>query len=94
MKIFITDFEVELVMTANRLQPTMNAAAGNDNDSVYIYDPKYWRHGYLHGYRTEPLAKTGTADKAQISVDWTLKCLAEESAGVVADVDASTAMVG
>lgn len=94
VKIFITDFEVELVMKANRLMQAMDAPTTELNDSVYIYDPQYWRHGYLHNYRTEPLAKLGLADRAQVAADWTLKCLAEESAGVVADVDASTAMVG
>lgn len=93
VKVFITDFDVELVMRANRLMPAMDEPTTELNDSVYIYDPAYWRFGYLRGYRTEPLAKTGLADKAQVSVDWTLKCLAEESAGVVADVDASTAMI-
>ena len=94
VKVFITDYDVELVMRANRLMPAMDEPTTELNDSVYIFDPQYWRHGYLNNYRTEPLAKTGTADKAQVCVDWTLKCLAEESAGVVADVDASTAMVG
>jgi hypothetical protein len=93
VKVFITDFDVELVMRANRLMPAMDEPTTSLNDSVYIFDPQYWRLGYLHSYRTEPLAKTGLADKAQVAVDWTLKCLSEESAGVVADVDATTAMV-
>ena len=94
VKVFITDFDVELVMTSNRLMQAMDAPTTEDNDSVYIYDPQYWRHGFLAGYKTEPLAKLGLADRAQCSADWTLKCLSEESAGVVADVDATTAMVG
>ena len=93
VKIFITDFDVELTMKANRLMPAMDAPTTTLNDSVYIFDPAYWRHGYLYNYKTEPLAKAGLADRSQVSVDWTLKCLAEESAGVVADIDATAAMV-
>lgn len=93
VKIFITDFDVELTMKANRLMPAMDEPTTALNDSVYIFDPQYWRLGYLANYRTEPLGKLGLSDRAQISVDWTVKCLAEESAGVVADVDASQVMV-
>ena len=92
VQIFISDFD-ELMLTPNRLMPAMDEPTTDLNDSVYIYDPQYWRLGYLANYRTEPLGKLGLSDRAQISVDWTLKCLAEESAGVVADVDDSTAMV-
>jgi hypothetical protein len=93
VKIFITDFDVELVMCPNRLMPAMDEPTTALNDSVFIFDPSMWRHGFLHNYRTESLAKLGLADRSQIAVDWTLKCLAEESAGVVADVDAALAML-
>lgn len=94
VKIFITDFDVDLVMTPNRLMPTADAPTTELNDNVYIYDPAQFQMGYLHNYRTEPLAKLGLSDRAQVAVDWTLKVLAEEGAGVVADVDASTPMIG
>jgi hypothetical protein len=94
VKIFITDFDVDLVMTPNRLMPTADAPATELNDNVYIYDPAQFQMGYLHNYRTEPLAKLGLSDRAQVAVDWTLKVLAEEGAGVVADIDATTAMIG
>jgi hypothetical protein len=93
VKVFITDFDVELMLRANRLQPYMDAGAGDTNDSLFILDPEYLRHGYLHNYRTEPLAKVGLSDRAQVAVDWTLKVLAEEAQGVVADIDATAAMV-
>ena len=93
VKIFITDFDVELMFTPNRLQPYMNAGAGDDNDSMFILTPNMLRHGYLHNYRTEPLAKLGLADRSQVAVDWTLKVLAEQANGVVADIDATTAMI-
>lgn len=92
VKVFITDFDVELMFTPNRLQPYMDGVAAT-NDSLYILSPDKIRHGYLHNYRTEPLAKLGLADRSQVAVDWTLKVLAEQANGVVADIDATTAMV-
>ena len=93
VKVFITDFDVELMFTPNRLQPYMDAGAGDSNDSLFILTPAYLRHGFLHNYRTEPLAKLGLADRSQVAVDWTLKVLAEQAQGVVADIDATAAMV-
>jgi hypothetical protein len=94
VKVFITDFDIELMLKPNRLQPYMDAPATALNDSAFILDPKQLMHGYLHGYRTEPLAKTGLADKSQVAVDWCLVVLAEQGLGVVADIDASTPMLG
>lgn len=93
VKVFITDFDVELMFTPNRLQPYMDAGVGDSNDSLFILTPSMLRHGYLHNYRTEPLAKLGLADRSQVAVDWTLKVLAEQAQGVVADIDAGTPMV-
>jgi hypothetical protein len=92
VKVFITDFDVELMFTPNRLQPYMDGETAT-NDSLFILTPQYARHGYLHNYRTEPLAKLGLADRSQVAVDWTLKVLAEQAHGVVADIDATTPMV-
>ena len=94
VKIFITDFDVDLTLTPNRLQPHMDAPTTTLNDSVYILTPDTIRHGYLRNYRVEPVAKLGLSDRAQVSCDWTLKVLAEQANGVVADVDATTAMIG
>jgi len=93
VKVFITDFDVELMFTPNRLMPHMDAPDTTANDSLFILTPEYLRHGFLHNYRTEPLAKLGLADRSQVAVDWTLKVLAEQAQGVVADIDATTAMV-
>ena len=89
VKVFISDFDTDLTLTPNRLQPLMN---GTDNDSAFILTPAMLRHGFLHNFRTEPIAKLGLSDRAQVAVDWTLKVLAEEAHGVVGDIDASTAM--
>lgn len=93
VKIFITDFDVELMFTPNRLMPQMDAGTTDANDSLFILTPSLLRHGHLHNYRTEPLAKLGLADRSQVAVDWTLKVLAEQAQGVVADIDATTPMV-
>lgn len=92
VKVFITDFDVELMFTPNRLQPYMDGVTAT-NDSLFILTPAMLRHGYLHNYRTESLAKLGLSDRSQVAVDWTLKVLAEQANGVVADIDATTAMV-
>ena len=93
VKIFITDFDVELMFKPNRLQPLMDAPTTALNDSVFILDPAQLEHAYLHNYRTEPLAKLGLSDRSQVAVDWTLVVKAEEGCGVVADVDATAAVV-
>ena len=93
VKVFITDFDVELTLKPNRIMDYMNPGT-DTNDSAYILDPKQLSHGYLHGYRTESLAKLGLSDRSQVAVDWTLVVFAEQGLGVVADIDATAAMVG
>lgn len=89
--VYITDFGT-LDIVANRDQPTANAATDDDSHNVFILTPSYLRHGFLHNYRTEALAKNGLADTSQVSVDWTLKPLAEQAQGIIADVDSTLAM--
>ena len=92
VKVFITDFDVELMFVSNRIQTYMNSPT-NTNDTLFILTPEQLRFGHLHGYKTEPLAKLGLADRSQVSVDWTLKVLAEQAQGGVCDINAGTAMV-
>ena len=92
VKVFITDFDVELTMRPNRVMGYMDTPT-DTNASAFIFDPRQLMLGYLHGYRTEPLAKTGLADKAQVAVDWCLIVLAEQGIGVFADIDPTAAMV-
>ena len=89
VNLFITDFGVTLAMMPNRLQQE----EATDNANVYIYDPEFVRHSFLHGYRVETLNKTGLADKRHVIVDWTLKVLNEEAHGVIADIDGTAAVV-
>lgn len=93
VNVLITDFGVTMSMIANRLQQTMDAPATALNDSLFVMDPSQLMQSFLTGYQTAPLAKTGTADNRQISGDWTLKVLNWEAQGVVADIDATEAVV-
>ena len=93
VNVFITDFGVTLSMIPNRLMPAVVDTPGSRNVNVGIIDPEYVRHGFLQGYRVEELAKTGTADNRQMTVDWTVKVLNESAHGVIADIDDELAVV-
>ena len=93
VNVLITDFGVTMSMIANRLQQAMDAPSTELNDSLFVMDPSQWQQSFLTGYNSAPLARTGTAVNAQISGDWTLKCLQWEAQGVVADIDASAPVV-
>ena len=93
VNVLITDFGVTMQMIANRLQQAMDAPATELNDSLFVMDPSQWMQSFLTGYNSAPLARTGTAVNSQITGDWTLKCLQWEAQGVVADIDASAAVV-
>lgn len=83
VNVFVTDFDVVLDMIPNRLQQleTGNLA------TAYVITPSMLSLGYLHGYRTEPLSKTGLSDKRQICVDWTLIVKSEKAHGGIFDID-------
>ena len=88
VNVFLTDFGVTLDMIPNRLQQTYQSAeAGPPVANVFFLDFEFLRHGFLHGFRVEPLSKTGLADNRQMAVDWTLKVLNEEAHGLIADID-------
>ena len=89
VNLFITDFGVVLALMPNRLQQE----EATDNANVYIYDPEFVRHSFLHGFRVETLNKTGLADNRHVIVDWTLKVLNEAAHGVIADIDGTAAVV-
>ena len=89
VNVFVTDFGT-LDLVPNRLQPINDLAT--DTANVFILDPQYLSIAYLHGYRTEPLAKTGLADNRQMAVDWTLIVHTEKAHGVIADIDPSLAV--
>lgn len=89
INVFVTDFGT-LKIVPNRLQPThTSGSAGASN--VFLIDPNYLAIAYLHGYKSEPLAKAGLSDKYQLSVDFTLMVMNEKAHGLIADIDGSVA---
>jgi len=88
VNVFLTDFGVTMTFVPNRLQQTyLDVSASDLAAAVYILDPAFVRLSFLKGYRTEPLAKTGLAEKRQIAVDWTLKVLELDAHRVLLDID-------
>ena len=87
---FVADFgSVELV--PNRIQQDQLGVAGVAE--IHFIDFGLCREGVLAGYRVEPLAKIGLADKRQMSIDATLKVLNEAGCGAYVDVDTTVPMV-
>jgi len=86
---FITDFG-SLELVPNRIQQV--TAAGIS--TAYILDMALLRTSMLVGYRTEPLAKTGLADKRLMSCDWGFKCLNEKGQAMIMGIDNTAAMLG
>lgn len=86
--VFITDFNQVLKFLPNRLQKddALNSA------SLYFTDPAHLTQCFVTGYQTEPLAKTGLADKRMISADYSLLVTNEKSQGVRADIDTTAPM--
>ncbi len=88
VNVFVTDFGT-LDLVPNRLQQLQG---GGTWAFAFILDPEYLSLSYLHGYRTEMLAKTGLAENRQMSVDWTLKVLTEKAHGMIGAVDIAADM--
>mgnify|MGYP000340527744 CR=1 FL=1 len=87
VNVFVTDFDVVLDMIPNRLQQLETG----DLATAYVITPNMLSIGYLVGYRTEPLSKTGLSDKRQICVDWTLIVKNEKAHGGIFDIDPTLA---
>lgn len=92
VNVFITDFGVTLDFVPNRIQRGYDVAGTADGAAAYVLDPAYARLSYLKGYRVAELAKTGLADKRQMAVDWTLKCLNPDAHRVLLDIDPTAAV--
>jgi hypothetical protein len=92
VNVFVTDFAT-LKLIPNRLQQThKDSSTTVDVGDVFIVDPTYLALSYLKGYRTDPLAKTGLAEKSLMSVDWTLICNTEKSHAIIGDINPLTAV--
>jgi len=86
----LTNYGV-LDMVPNALQPQGDAGSGSD--TAFILDFSQISFSFLHGFRTEPLAKTGLSTKMLISVDWSLRIDNSEALGMIQGIDDSIAMV-
>ena len=85
---FVTDFGITLTFLPNRIQQLEFKTPGPANSaSVFIWDPAFVRIGFLEGYKTEPLAKSGLTDKRLMKVDWGLKCMNPDSGRVILGID-------
>jgi len=90
VNVFVTDFGT-LTLVPNRLQMSYAAAYATPaldgvNSDVFILDPEYLSLCYVKGYRTDSLAKTGLAEKRQMSVDWSLIVNTEKAHGLIPSV--------
>ena len=85
VNVIVGDFGT-LKLVPNRLMPD---AVGDGSGSHYAYllDPEYVSLSFLEGYRTDTLAKTGLAEKRQISVDWGLRVHTEKAHGMIINID-------
>ena len=72
MNVFVTDFGITLELTPNRIMQPLVATGGSRNVPAGIIDPNYLEIADLKGYTTDPLAKTGLADKRLMHCDFTL----------------------
>lgn len=61
----------------NRFMPT---------SEIYVLDMNYWKVAQLRGMTTEPLAKTGDADRAMMITELTLEACAPDGSGKLADM--------
>lgn len=90
VNVYVSDFGT-LKLVPNRLQTEHNDGSAAACSDVFILDPEYLALAYLQRYRTDDLAKTGTANSRQITVDWTLVVHTEKAHGAVFDVNEATA---
>lgn len=74
--IYVSDFgNIEIV--PNRFMRSRDAL---------LLDPRYVGVAYLRPFKTEPLAKTGDAEKRMIVVEWCVRIGNEAAHGIIADL--------
>ena len=91
VNVYVSDFATSK-MVPNRLQQYHNDGSAATCADVFILDPAYLAIDYLQGVQTKMLARTGTAENRQMTVDWTLVVHTEKAHGAVFDINASTAV--
>lgn len=88
VNVFATDFNTVLIIIPNRLQQLVSALT----DVLYI-DPTKVALSFMEGVNVKPIAKSGLADKRQMSADWTLKVYNEAAHAVDRDILPTSAVV-
>jgi hypothetical protein len=88
VNVYATDFNTVLVIEPNRLQQNIT---GNECDVFYI-DPTKVAISFQENVNVKPIAKTGLADKRQMSADWTLKVYNEAAHAVDRGINDGTAV--
>lgn len=93
--VFLSDFNVSLEFVPNRLQQVADSGDTIPVDvaDVFVISPAFAMQGFLQGYQVKPLARDGTAENRQMTVDVTLKVLNEAAHGVIADIDPTVAVL-
>ena len=89
--IIVTDFGTVLTIVPDRHQATYTTTSGGTDHAaalvdVFLLNPEYAAFAPLRGFRSEPLAKVGDSDRAQVLVDWTLKVYNEKAHAVIRDI--------
>jgi hypothetical protein len=92
VNMFATDFGISLEIVPNRIMQPEVATTGSRRVNVGILDPDYISLDFLQGYRTDPLAKTGTADNRQMTVDFCLSVLSTQAQAAICDIDDEAAV--
>ena len=82
VNVLVSDFGT-IKLVPNRLQQ-LNSKG---NAEAFLLDPEYVSLSYLESYRTDTLAKTGLAEKRQISVDWGTRVHNEAAHGMLVNID-------
>ena len=82
VRIYDSDFG-ELLVVPNRVQAGVPYASS----AIFIIDKQYWKKSFLRNFTEEKLAKTGDSMKGFLIGEMTLEARAEESSGMVADID-------
>lgn len=92
--VFLSDFGSDLELRPDRWMPTYQSSAGAPDDAcmAFLIDSDYVEAARLRGYQSEPLAKTGHADKRMLSVTTSLRLLNRDACIAIPDLDHAAAV--
>lgn len=85
IEVWVTPFGTMRIMK----DAFLNSSTEDRRRDLFVLNTNFWRRAILRDMRTEPLAKTGDADRDQIVTEWTLEALNEKASGGVFDLTTS-----